>query len=198
MRSPWQLIKSFASRRKKEDASELAEVVSTPEARAEELRPEVTRQAELEASPEKKHKPTFVENEASVQAARGGAAAELPAPSKNSAPLRTVAAEDASERPERLARGLPAIRPVEGEAGLEVVEGGSQDKSIKANLAKNLREPTLLTESLPQPAVTATKTPLEEIAGLDLQIRNLRLQLCAKLEEQNSKLRQLLLRYDSR
>lgn len=200
MRSPWKLIKDLAWRRKTQEASEPAdEIVAIPDPRAEEIRPELTLQAELEAPPAIKSKSTVDENQANGQPDSAGAAAALPVQVERSDPLLAEPVEGgALEGHDQPSPATPAIQAPEGETGAGVLAGGPKKQRANAARArKNLGEPPVAKRAVEEPAAVK-KTFLDEATELDLEIKDLRSQLSAKLLEQNAQLRRMLERYDDK
>lgn len=198
MRSPWKLIKDFASRRKVEEASGPAdEIVAIPDPRAKEHRPDLTLRAELEAAVESKS--TVDENEASGRRDSAGAAAELPVRVEQSDPLVVEPAEGgALEGHDQPLSATPVIQAAEGETGADVLAGGPKKQRAKAARArKNRGEPPVVIKVAEEPAAVE-KTFLVEVTELDLEIKDLRSQLSAKLLEQNAHLRRMLERYNDK
>jgi hypothetical protein len=182
MRSPWKLIKDLASRRRAEEAAEPAdELVAIPDPRAEELRRELTLQAEPEAPSAIKSKSTVGENPANGPPDSVGAAAAIP-----------VQVEDSDL--------LPA-EPVEGgalEGHDQPSPGGPKKQRANAGRARtNLQDPPIARRAVEEPAAVK-KTFLDEATELDLEIKDLRSQLSAKLFEQNAQLRRMIERYDDK
>ena len=198
MRSPWKLIKGFASRRKVEEASgPVDEIVAIPDPRAEEHRPDLTLRAELEAAIESKS--TVDENEASGQRESAGAAAELSTRVEQSDPLLAEPAESgALEGHDQPLPATPAIQAAEGETGADVLAEGPKKQRAKAPRArKNRGEPPVVKKVAEEPAAVE-KTFLDEATELDLEIKGLRSQLSTKLLEQNAHLRRMLERYNDK
>ena len=198
MRSPWKLIKDLASRRKVEEASgPVDEIVAKPDPRAEEHRPDLTLRAELEAAIESKS--TVDENEASGQREPAGAAAELSTRVEQSDPVLAEPAESgALEGHDQPLPATPVIQAAEGETGAGVLAEGPKKERAKAPRArKNRGEPPVVKKVAEEPAAVE-KTFLDEATELDLEIKGLRLQLSAKLLEQNAHLRRMLERYNDK
>lgn len=198
MRSPWKLIKDFASHRKVEEASgPVDEIVAIPDPRAEEHRPDLTLRAELEAAIESKS--TVDENEASGQRESAGAAAELSTRVEQSDPLLAEPAESgALEGQDQPWPATPVIQAAEGETGADVLAEGAKKQRAKAPRArKNHGEPPVVKKVAEEPAAVE-KTFLDEATELDLEIKGLRSQLSAKLLEQNAHLRRMLERYNDK
>ncbi|MEX2697447.1 hypothetical protein [Rhizobium mongolense] len=198
MRSPWKLIKDFASRRKVEEASgPVDEIVAIPDPRAEEHRPDLTLRAELEAAIESKS--TVDENEASGQRESAGVAAELSTRVEQSDPLLAEPAESgALEGRDQPLPATPVIQAAEGETGADVLAEGPKKQRAKAPRArKNRGEPPVVKKAAEEPAAVE-KTLLDEATELDLEIKGLRSQLSAKLIEQNAHLRRMLERYNDK
>lgn len=155
MRSPWKLIKDFASRRKVEEASE--------------------------------------------QPGPPDAAAKLPVGVEQSDPLLAEPAEAVvSEGHAQPLSTAPLIQATEGEVGAGVLAGGPKKQRPKAARARKIRgEPSAIKKAAEEPAAME-KTFLDEATELDLEIKDLRLQLSAKLLEQNTHLRRMLERYNGK
>jgi hypothetical protein len=197
MRSPWKLIKDFASRRKVEASGPLDEIVAIPDPRAEEHRPDLTLRAELEAAIESKS--TVDENEASGQRESAGAAAELPTRVEQSDPLLAEPAESgALEGHDQPLPATPVNQAAEGETGAGVLaEVRKKQRAMAPRARKNRAEPPVVKKVAGEPAAVE-KTFLDEATELDLEIKGLRLQLSAKLLEQNAHLRRMLERYNDK
>ncbi len=198
MRSPWKLIKDFASRHKVEEASgPVDEIVAIPDPRAEEHRPDLTLRAELEAAIESKS--TVDEDEASGQRESAGAAAELSTRVEQSDPLLAEPAESgALEGRDQPLPATPVIQAADGETGADVLAEGPKKQRAKAPRArKNRGEPPVVKKVAEEPAAVE-KTFLDEATEMDLEIKGLRSQLSAKLLVQNAHLRRMLERYNDK
>lgn len=197
MRSPWQLIKGLASRRKSDEAGAPAdEVVAIPELRAEEFDQSSTQRTELEANPRTSSQSTGDAIETDQKLASIGADAEqtLPATQTDPSPSR-VAENTIPEVHDKPAPVTPAVQTSDGEGGTGAVTAGSNKRGGKAAQARETRgKPTVGKAAIEHP-VAAKKTAREEAAELDREIKSLRLQLSAKLLEQNTQLRLMIERY---
>ncbi len=200
MRSPWKLIKDLASRRRAEEAAEPAdELVAIPDPRAEELRRELTLQAESEAPSAIKSKSTVGEKPANGQPDSVGAAAAKPVQVEDSDVLPAERVEGgALEGHDQPSPAAPAIRAAEGGTGAGVLAGGPKKQRPNAARARtNLQDPPIARRAVEEPAAVK-KTFLDEATELDLEIKDLRSQLSAKLFEQNAQLRRMIERYDDK
>lgn len=195
MRSPWKLIKDFASRHKATEASAPAdEIVAIPDLRAEEYRQDPTLRTEIEAAIESKS--TVYENDARERSDSAGAAAEPPARVDQSDPLVGKLSEASALKV--YDQPLPTATVIAGENGAGVPPGGTKKQRAKAaRTRENRREQSGVTQAAGEPAAEK-KTFLDEAIELELQIKDLRSQLSAKLLEQNAHLRRLLERYDDK
>ncbi len=195
MRSPWKLIKDFASRHKATDASAPAdEIVAIPDPRAEEYRQDPTLRTEIEAAIESKS--TVYENDARELSDSAGAAAEPPARVHQSDPL--VGEQSEASALKVYDQPSPTVTVIAGENGGGVPPGGTKKKRAKAaRTRENRREQSGVTQAAGEPAAEK-KTFLDEAIELELEIKDLRSQLSAKLLEQNAHLRRLLERYDDK
>jgi hypothetical protein len=199
MRSPWKLIKDLASRRKAEAAEPADELVAIPDPQGEELRQELTPQPEIEAPSAIKFKSTAGENPANRQPDSVGAAAVIPVQVEQSDFLLAEPVKGGGlEGHDQPSPAAPAIRAAEAERGAGVLEGGPKKQREKAARARtNLQDPPIARRALKEPAAVK-KTLLDEATELDLEIKDLRSQLSAKLFEQNAQLRRMLERYDDK
>jgi hypothetical protein len=183
MRSPWKLIRDFASRHKASEARVPAdEIVAITDPRAEGYRQDSTPRTEIEVA--LKSKSTADENEASGPQA--SAMADRPTRVTQSDSLLAEPAEEGvgEDQP------LRAATVIEGESVADVPARGHEKQRAKAARArKKHKEP---------PVVTPDKTFLDEASELNLEIDDLRSQLSAKLLQQNAHLRRLLERYNDK
>jgi hypothetical protein len=200
MRSPWQLIKGFASRRKSDDAgASIDEPVPTSDPRAEVFEQRRAPKIELEAHPDTNPQSLAEGNETDWHPASIGAEAPQQLPAVQTDPLHSQVADNASpDRNEQPAPVAPAVALIDGEGGTGTVATGSNKRRAKAVQAREtVGKRTVIKTAVEQP-VAAKKTAVDEAAELDLEIKDLRLQLSAKLLEQNTLLRRMVERYGDR
>lgn len=200
MRSPWKIIKDLASRRKAKEAREPTdEIVALPDPRAEESWPEATPRAEFETSPAIQSESTVEENEGDGEPDYAGAAAALPVQDEQpdtllAEPLKVGGLQSHQPPPP----AVSAIQTAEGQTSAVVLAGGPKKRRANAARARtNLSEPAVAHGAVDEPAV-AGKTFLDEATELEVEIKNLRSKLSAKLLEQNAQLRRMLDRYDNK
>lgn len=106
-----------------------------------------------------------------------------------------VADNGAPEGHDRPAPVAPAVKTIDGKRGTDTRTTKSNGRRAKAVQAReNLDKRTVVTAAVEQPVAT-TKTAVDEAIELDLEIKSLRLQLSAKLLEQNTQLRRMIGRY---
>ncbi|WP_426232402.1 hypothetical protein [Pararhizobium sp. DWP3-4] len=190
MRSPWQLIKGLVSRSKSEEGGATAdEAVATSDPQVEVFEQRNAPQRELEAQPGTNTQSTAGGNETDrhLPSIDADAQQPLPAVQTNPLPLR-VAGNVGRDRP------APVV-PLDGKGGSGTLATGLNERRAKAPHARgNLGKRTIVKTAVEQPVATKT-TAVDEAAELDLEIKNLRLELSAKLLEQNTQLRRMIERY---
>ncbi|WP_426129295.1 hypothetical protein [Pararhizobium sp. PWRC1-1] len=197
MRSPWQLIKGFASRRKSDEAgASVDKAVPTSDPQVEVLEQRHAPKRELEADPDTNSRSLAEGNETDRHPASIGADAKQPLPAVQTDPLPSQVADnvapDGQEQPAPMA---PAVETIDGAGDTGTVTTGSTERRAKAAQAReNLGKRTVVKNAVEQPGATK-KRALDEGAELDLEIKNLRLQLSTKLLEQNKQLRRMIERY---
>jgi len=193
MRSPWQLIKGFASRRKPDETDSSAdEALLIPAPPADEPAPGHTPQAETEPVPDPKTQPA-AGNETGRLANSVGAKAEP----------RPVARQTALAPPEGLQTVAPESRsqPVSAAAADHAINGKTGAGAVAAGTRARRAKPAQERETLGGGAVVeqvVKKTVIDELTEQDRQIENLRSELAVKLLEQNKQLRRMLERYGDR
>jgi len=198
MRSPWQLIKGFASRRQPKKAQESAdESTGMPDPRAEDLRAYLTLRAELENSAGTGPNSTVDVKDANGEPESVGVAVSLPLRDKSD-PLLEPAEGRFLESRDRPAPVAPAAQPAKGEAGRDVFAGGQKGQRENAARAqKSVLKPPVVPIAVEE-RTTARETFVDETTELDLEIEVLRSQLSGKLRAQNAQLRHMLERYDDK
>ncbi|KQV36258.1 hypothetical protein [Rhizobium sp. Root1204] len=193
MRSPWQLFKGFASRRKSDVT------VASPDEAAPTSDPQVdlfeqinARQRELEGRPQS----IADGNKTDRQPASVGADAQQSLPAAQTDPVPSQpAASVAPEAPDQPAPVATAVTTIDGIGGTETVPKKSKGRRAKAvSPRENLGKRAVFKTALAQPVATK-KTATDEASELDLEIKSLRLKLSAKLLEQNAQLRRMIDRY---
>jgi hypothetical protein len=200
MRSPWQLIKSLASRRKSDEGgASVDEVVPTSDPPVEVLEQRHAPKRELEAHPDTDPQSLAEGSETDRQPASIGADGQQPFPAVQTDPLPSQVADNvAPDGHEQPAPVVPSVETIDGEGGTGTVTTGSTGRRAKAAQARqNLGQRRVVKTAVGQPVATK-KTAVDEGAQLDLEIKNLRLQLSAKLLEQNKQLRRMIERYDDK
>ena len=193
MRSPWQLIKGFASRRKSDETvASVDEAVPTSDPQVDLFEQLNARQRELEAHPQ----PTADGTKTDRQPASIGADAHQPLPAAQTDPVPSQVADNvAPEEHDRPAPVAPAVKTIDGKRGTDTLTTKSNGRRAKAVQAReHLDKRTVVTAAVEQPTATK-KTAVDEATELDLEIKSLRLQLSAKLLEQNTQLRRMIGRY---
>lgn len=179
MRSPWQLIKAFASRRKSDEA------VPTSDQQVEVLEQQDAPKSDLEAQPDSDRHP-----------ASTGADAQLPIPgvqtdASHSQVIDNVALDLDEQHP-------PIVHEAEiidAEASTSTATSGSTSRRAKAAQPRENRGKRSFVRSAVEKPVPTIKPAIDDGAELDLEIKSLRLQLSAKLREQNKQLRSMIERY---
>lgn len=193
MRSPWQLFKGFALRRKSDVT------VASPDEAAPTSDPQVdlfeqlnARQRELEGRPQS----IADGNKTDRQPASVGADAQQSLPAGQTDPVPSQpAARVAPEAPDQPAPVATAVKTIDGIGGAETVPNKSNGRRANAvSPRENLGKRAVFKTALAQPVATK-KTAIDEATELDLEIKSLRLKLSAKLLEQNAQLRRMIDRY---
>ncbi|MBP1861514.1 hypothetical protein [Rhizobium herbae] len=193
MRSPWQLIKGFASRRKSDETvASVDEAVPTSDPQVDLFEQLNAQQRELQAHLQS----TADGNNTDRQPASTEADAQQPLPSAQTDPVPSQVADNvAPEGQDRPGPVAPAIKTIDGKSGTDTLTTRSSGRRATAVQAReNLGKRTVVKTALEQPIATK-KTAVDEAAELDLEIKSLRLQLSAKLLEQNTQLRRMVGRY---
>ena len=200
MRSPWQLIKSFTSPRKVEEASEpVDEVVTTPSPRQEEVAQDRSVQAGSNAAAD------------SILGfpAHDDLPVERPSPPKTEADelapivqtetlLSEHGSKDAPERHDQRLPAAPIVQAAEPEPSTSAPGRNLNEHHTNVvQVQKDVTKPAVVKKTAQLPEV-ARKTILEETIELDREINDLRAQLSAKLLKQNRELRRMLERYDDK
>ena len=197
MRSPWQLIKGFASRRKSDEAvASVDEAVPTSDPQVDLFEQLNARQRQLDAQPGTNAQSTADGNETDRQLASIGADAGKPLPAVQTDPSPSpVAGNVARKGRDQPAPVAPAVETIDGKGGTGTLTTGSNERRGKAVQAREtLGKRTVVKTAVEQPVATK-KTAIDEATELDLEIKSLRLQLSAKLLEQNTQLRRMIGRY---
>ncbi|TCR76690.1 hypothetical protein [Rhizobium sp. BK376] len=199
MRSPWQLIKGLASRRKTEETDATPDEAAAAEPSGEELAPSQALQPELNVVPASIPDLTVEENETDRQVEPTDAETVPPPPVPQIGPSPSEQPpESAVERQDHPTPVLSAIQVAEKDPGAAIVTEGQIERRTRAPTArKAVARPAVVTIAVEQP-VQAKKTVLDEAMELDREIEGLRSQLSAKLVEQNRQLRRMLERYNGR
>ena len=193
MRSPWQLFKGFASRRKSDETvASVDEAVPTSDPQVDLFEQLNARQRELEAHPQS----TADGNKTDRQPASIEADATQPLPAAQTDPMPSQVADNvAPEGHDQPAPVAPAAKTIDGKRGIDTLTTKSNGRRAKAVQAReHLDKRTVVTAAVEQPIATK-KTAVDEATELDLEIKSLRLQLSAKLLEQNTQLRRMIGRY---
>lgn len=194
MRSPWQLFKGFASRRKSDvTVASVDEAAPTSDPQIDLFEQLNARQRELEAHPQS----IADGNKTDRQPASVGADAQQSLPAAQTDPLPSQPADSvAPEGPDQPAPVATAVKTIDGIGGKDTLPNKSNGRRAKAVSAReNLGKRAVFKSALAQPVATK-KTATEEAIELDLEIKSLRLELSAKLLEQNTQLRRMIGRYD--
>lgn len=199
MRSPWQLIKSLASRRKAEDVIESEDqVVPPPDPSGQRVSHDPAPQAGPDAAPGSTPAIPVDDNEASELPKPPEAEMSEPDPLVRADPLPPVhASDDASapqEEPSSVAPVLPVAEPAPIAHASAEVSNEDHPHEVRE---QNGATATARKRSAKRPAA-ARKTPLDKAIDQDREINDLRSQLSAKLLEQNKQLRRMLERYSDK
>jgi hypothetical protein len=193
MRSPWQLFKGFASRRKSDETvASVDEAVPTSDPQVDLFEQLNARQRELEAHPQS----IAGASKTHPQPASIGEDAPHPLPAAQTDPMPSQVADNvAPEEHDRRAPVAPAVKAIDGKRGTDTLTTKSNGRRAKAVQAREHLGKRTVVKTAVEPPVTAKKTVVDEADDLDLEIKNLRLQLSAKLLEQNKQLRRMIERY---
>jgi hypothetical protein len=197
MRSPWQLIKGLVSSGKSyEGGATDGETVATPDPRVEAREQRNAPQGELEAQPDTNPQSTSDGNETDRQLASIAADAENPLSAVQSDPSPSkVAGNLARAGRDQPAPVATAAETIDRKGGTGALATGSDERRAEPVQARgNLGKRTIVKTAVEQPVATQ-KTAVDGAIELDLEIKALRLQLSAKLLEQNNQLRRMVGRY---
>ncbi len=197
MRSPWQLIKGLVSSSKSDEAvASVDEAMPASDPRVKVFEQRNAPQRKLEAQPGASAQSTAGGNETDRHPASIGAAAPQPLPAVQTDPLPSQVAENvAPEGRDQPAPVAPVVETIHGKGGTGTITTGSNERRVKAAQPREkLGRRTVVTTTAKQP-VAAKRTAVDEAAESDLEIKSLRLQLSAKLLEQNKQLRHMIERY---
>lgn len=192
MRSPWQLFKDFASRRKSDvTVASVDEAAPTSDPQVDLFEQLNARQRELGGRPQS----IADGNKTDRQPASIGADAQQSLPAAQTDPVPSQPADSvAPEGPDQPAP-VTAVKTIGGIGGTDTVPNKSNGRRAKAVQAReNLGKRVVFKTALAQPVATK-KTATDEAIELDLEIKSLRLKLSAKLLEQNTQLRRMIGRY---
>ncbi|WP_156390417.1 hypothetical protein [Rhizobium sp. Root1203] len=199
MRSPWQLIKGFASGRKPEKAREPAdESVGMADPRAEDLRAYLTLRAELVNSSGTGPNSTVDVKEANWGPESVGLTVDLPARDQSDPLLAEPEQGGSLESRDQPSPAAPVVQSAKDEAGTGVLTGGQKRQRENAVRAqKSAWKPPVITIEVEEQRA-ARETFVNEATELEIEIKVLRSQLSGKLRDQNAQLRRMLERYDDK
>lgn len=197
MRSPWQLIKGLVSSSKPDEAvASVDEAMPASDPQIEVFEQRNAPQRKLEVQPGRSAQSTAGGNETDRQPASIGADAPQPLPAVQTDPLPSQVAENvAPEGRDQHAPVAPVVETIHGKGGRDTITTGSNERRAKAAQPReNLVKRSVVKTAAEQP-VAVKRTAVDEAADSDLEIKSLRLQLSAKLLEQNKQLRDMIERY---
>ncbi|RFB86890.1 hypothetical protein B5K11_27835 [Rhizobium leguminosarum bv. trifolii] len=192
MRSPWQVLKSFASRSKadeKKTQSDEAKVLPAQVAEAlsnvAALTINQTARAQLKTSPVEETEPEIrLPQQVEIKPAEPSSPAK--ASERHEPPAEIVATPTETTK--------PSIRtPKLARRGSDALAGSIGATGRVAQVASIRAKPGRMHEA----AVSPEPPAIERAAALDQEIQELRSRLSAKLREQNNQMKALLDRYDS-
>lgn len=198
MRSPWQLIKGFASRRKSDEAvASVDEAVPTsdPQVKAFEQRNAPQRELDAQAGPNAQSTAGGSESDRHLPSIEADAQQALPAAQTDPLPSQ-MAGSVARKGRDQPAPVAPAVVTIVGKGGTggTLTTGSNEQRAKPVQARGNLGRRTIVKTAVEQPVATR-KTAVDVAVELDLEIKSLRLQLSAKLLEQNTQLRRMIGRY---
>lgn len=187
MRSPWQVLKSFASRGKPEDVQSLPDDVpgaSEPSDNATSTEPP----AELTAPDTQISQVSAGATEEQVRVSNADPVRTKPAPGGSSPP------------PTEPTDPVAAVQNViDGRATINAKAQKPHARQVKTQRTKEQLPAARDNRSIPPAQLPAPQAPLsdrDQAAELDAEIKDLRSRLAQKLLEQNEQLRIMLDRYD--
>ena len=200
MRSPWQLIKGLISRGNPDEASaSVDQDLPMPDRRREVLGKRSVPQGEVEEHPGTNSQSNTDGTEPDRQSTPVGADAEIPSPAAQNDPVPLEVANNAvSEADDKSVSAALVVRAVERDVDSGPVSTApGQQRGKAAQVRGKVGKLTPVNIAAEHP-LGAKRTALDEAAKSDAEIKNLRLQLSAKLLEQNMLLRRMIERYDDR